>query len=142
VEVLAKPVLLDRRLQVAVGRRDEADVEWHLLLAADRTDGPLLERTEELRLERERQVTDLVEQERPAVRLDEQTRVRAPGVGEGAARVAEQLALEERLRHRSAVHADERAAAAAALAMERARDDFLAGPALARHEHRRVSVGA
>jgi hypothetical protein len=60
VEVLAKGALVDRALEVAVGRRDEADVEPDLALAADRPDLALLEGAQELRLERERQLADLV----------------------------------------------------------------------------------
>jgi hypothetical protein len=63
VEVLAETPLRDGRLEVAIGRRDEADVEWNLGAAADRPHGALLQGAEELRLESERQVADLVEEE-------------------------------------------------------------------------------
>ena len=47
-------------------------------------------------------------------------------VGEGAARVAEELALEQRLGHRRAVDGDERPRGAAAALVDRARDELLA----------------
>ena len=75
-EILAEAPLLDRRVEVAVGGGDDAHVERHLVVAADGPDAALLERAQQLRLERERQVADLVEEERAAVRLDEQARAR------------------------------------------------------------------
>ena len=54
------------------------------------------------------------------------------------ARVAEQLALEQRLGQRRAVDRDERPARAPPLLVQRARDQLLAGAALARDQHRRV----
>ena len=54
VEILPEAALLNRRLEVAVRGGHETDVERDLLVAADRAHGPLLQRTEELRLQRER----------------------------------------------------------------------------------------
>ena len=65
----------------------------------------LLERAQELGLQRERHLADLVEEERAAVGLLEEARRALLGVGERAAHVAEQLALEQRLGHRRAVDA-------------------------------------
>ena len=70
---------------------------------ADALEAPLLEHAQELRLDRERQLADLVEEERAAVRRLERARLRRDGAGERAALVAEQLALEEVLRDRRAV---------------------------------------
>ena len=59
-------------------------------------------------------------------------------VGERALRVTEQLALEQRLGHRRAVDRDERPVLAPRPLVDRARDDLLAGAALAGDQHRRV----
>ena len=76
------------------------DVEGHLARAADGADHALLQRAQELGLQAERHLADLVEEERAARRLDEEARAARLRVGEGAAHVAEQLALEQRLGHR------------------------------------------
>ena len=55
--------------------------------------------------------------------------------------VPEQLALQQGLRDRRAVHRDEGLAAAGRLGVDRAREDFLAGAALARQQHRRLEAG-
>src|SRR5262249_60654453 len=57
-----------------------------------------------------------------------------------ALRVTEQFALEQRLGHRRAVDRDERAVLALALVVDRARDDFLAGTALAGDQHGRIGA--
>src|SRR5262249_24161804 len=54
---------------------------------------------------------------------------------EGAARVAEELALEDRLWHRAADERDERPSTPRALIVKRARDELFTGAGLARDEH-------
>ena len=71
----------------------------------------------------------------PPVRAVEQSRLRALGVGERTLRVPEQLALQQRLGHRRAVDGHEGPAATVAPLVDRARDDLLAGAALAGDEH-------
>ena len=61
-------------------------------------------------------------------------------VGERAARVAEELALEERVGNGRAVDRDEGAVLAAAAHVDRAGDELLAGAALAVDEHRGVAL--
>ena len=60
----------------------------------------------------------------------------AGGPGEGALLVAEQLALQQRLRQRRAVHLDQRLLCARRQAVDRLRHHLLAGAALARDQHR------
>ena len=79
-------------------------------VSADRPDGALLERAQELGLHPGRHLADLVEEERPARGLQEEPSPRLAGVGEGALHVTEKLALEELLGHRRAVDRDERPA--------------------------------
>jgi hypothetical protein len=57
------------------------------------------------------------------------------GAREGPALVAEELGLEQRLRQRRAVDADERAGVARALVVDEVRDALLPGAALAGDEH-------
>ena len=67
VEVLAEAARLDLLLEVAVGRGDDADVDRLGLGVADAEDDPLLQRAQELHLQRERHLADLVEEQRAAV---------------------------------------------------------------------------
>src|SRR6202012_3314360 len=91
----------------------------------------------QLGLDLERQLADLVEEDRAAARGDEQARLGGLGVGERALVVAEQLALEQLGRDRRAVDRDERPAGALAGGVDRARHQLLAGAALAGDQDRR-----
>ena len=97
-----------------MGRGDHADVDGVGPVAADRTHLAELQHAQELRLQAEGHVADLVEQERPAVRLRQQAPARLDGAGERAAHVAEHLRLEELVRDGGGVHRDERPARAGA----------------------------
>src|SRR5205085_877089 len=130
-EVLAELLLAHRLLEAPVRRRDDAHVERDLLLAADATDRPTLERAEELRLRVERELAELVEEDGPAVRAFEGALMRGVGAGERAALVTEELALDQRRRDRAAVDDDVRAVLARALLVHRAREHLLAGARLA-----------
>ena len=66
VEVLAEAAPLDLVVEVLVRGADEADVDGARARLADPADLLLLEDAEELGLEGERQVADLVEEERAA----------------------------------------------------------------------------
>src|SRR5690606_17305565 len=90
----------------------------------------------QLALRADRQLADLVEEDDAAVGDLEQAALGGLGVGEGAALVAEQLALDELLGERRAVDRDERARAARAARVDGARDDVLAGAALAEEQDR------
>ena len=77
------------------------------LRRADAPDLALLERAQQLRLQVERQLAELVEEQRAAVGLLEQAGARHHRAGEAALLVAEQLALDQVRRHRAAVEHDE-----------------------------------
>src|SRR5690606_34910941 len=124
-------------LEVLMGRGDHAHVDRAALVGADRPHLALLHDAQQLRLQRRGHVADLVEEQRTAARLDEQTRARGGRAGERAARVAEQLALEQRLGQRRAVDREERTLATRPGLVERARDELLAAAALAADQHRR-----
>ena len=75
----------------------------------------------------------------PPVRLAEAPGARGHRAGEGAALVAEELALEQLARDRGGVDGDEGRVGARARRVDRARHQLLAGPALAGDQHRHVA---
>src|SRR5208337_5248332 len=85
-----------------------------------------LEDAQELRLDVERELTDLVQEHRPVVRQLEGPLPGAHRARVRAALVAKELALDERVAHRPAVHDDERAFRARAQLVDRSREDVLA----------------
>ena len=89
-------------------RGDDAHVDLDVTRVAEAPDLLLLEGAQELHLQVERQLADLVEEQRPAAGLLEEPAPICGGVGERALLVPEQLALEEVLGDGAAVDGDER----------------------------------
>src|SRR5881397_2197490 len=81
------------------------------------------------------QLADLVEKQRPRVRVLEDARSIADGAGERAARVPEQLGLHQIVGQRRAVQRAEWLVTPRSTAMNRAGDELLAASALAVDEH-------
>ena len=110
VEVLAELARGHGRLQVAVGRRDDAHLDLQRLLAAHARELARLQHPQHLGLGRAAtHVADLVEEDRPAVGHLEEAALARGGPREGAALVAEQLRLDQLRRDGGAVHLDEAA---------------------------------
>src|SRR4051812_4578272 len=138
VEILAEPALPDLGGEVAVRGGDDAHVDRDRLVAAHALQIALLQHAQELRLDEGRDLADLVEKERAAMRLLEAAHASLVGAGERALLVAEHLALEERLRHRRAVERDQRSLGAWAQGVDGAGELALARTALSRDEDRRT----
>ena len=98
----------------------------------------VLEEAQQLDLHVRRNLGDLVEEHGAALGDLDLPLARAVGVGEGAALVAEQLALDQRLGNRPAVDRHERPVTALAGGVNRVRHQLLAGAVLAHHQHGRV----
>ena len=138
IEVFAKPAALHFLLEVAVGGGDQADVDGAGALCADAFEIALLQHPQQLALQFERNFADLVEKQRAAVGEFEPADAVAHRAGEGAADMAEELALEQFARDRRAIDPDQRPVAAAARLVDGARDQFLAGAGFAcDHDGRR-----
>ena len=130
----------DALLEIDVGRGDDAHVDAGRPRFADRQDLPLLEEAQELRLDVERQVADLVEEDRAAGRGADDARLIGDRAGEAAAPVPEQLAVGQLARRAGAVVGEEHRFAARRAGVDRARDQILAGAALAGDQHRQVAA--
>ena len=89
VEILAERTVLDAGHEIAMGRRDQAHVEWDLLVPAQRAHGPRFECAQELGLHLEGHLPDLVEKERAVVGLHKEPFAVGARIGEGAADVTE-----------------------------------------------------
>jgi hypothetical protein len=138
VEVVAKAARPHLGGEVPIGRGDDPDVDPPGSLLADPRELAVLEHAQQLALERERDLADLVEEERTAVGSLETADAVLLRAGEGAPHVPEELALEEVLRDRRAVDADERPLGAPAVRVDAPGDELLPRPGLAEDEHRGV----
>ena len=136
-QILAEPPVLHHLPQVDVGRGDDADVDLDRLHAAEAHELALLDHAQQLGLRLERDVADLVEEDAALVGEVEQPLLRVDGAGERALDVAEQRRLEQIGRQVAGVDGDERALRARRVGVDRARDQLLAGAALALNQDRR-----
>src|SRR5207245_10065731 len=93
--------------EVLVGSGDDPRVHPDGSAFPHPADLPFLEHAQELTLDASADVSDLVEEERPAGRLLEQPAARPGCSGEAAARMPEPLALEHPFRDGAAVDGDE-----------------------------------
>jgi hypothetical protein len=118
-----------------VSRGDDPEIDADRLGGADRADFAFLQDPEQRDLRLRRQLGDLVEEQGATVGAADQAVAIVLGAREGAAPVAEQLALDQGAGQGAAVDGDEAAAAARAL-VDRARHQLLAGAGLAAHQHR------
>ncbi len=118
--------------------RDDAHVGADRLAAADGGELAFLQHPQQARLRVGWHVADLVEEQRAAGGLLEAALAAIGRPGEGAALVAEQLALDQLARDRRHVDRHERARAPPAVVVQGARDQFLAGAALAVDHHRQI----
>ena len=91
-----------------VGGRDDAHVHGARRVLAHAPHLALLQHAQQLGLRARRQLGHLVEEQRAAVGVLEQPGARADGAGEGAARVTEQLGLDQVVGQRGAVDGDNR----------------------------------
>src|SRR6185295_20289020 len=91
VQVLAELLRRNRGLQLLVGGGDDAHVDVQRLRTADTLESFLFERAQDLRLKAERQIADLVQEQRSAMRQLEASRLPCGCAREGAFLMAEQL---------------------------------------------------
>ncbi len=98
----------------------------------------LLNHAQQLALEGWGNVADLVEQDGPAVGEREPPLAAAVGAGEGAALMTEQLAFQQRLRKRRAIHLDEGVLHAWRVIVDELGENLLAHAALATQQDRQV----
>ena len=142
VEVAAEPAQGDGVFEPRVGAGDDAAVRGELLRSAQPAKRAVLENAEQLRLQVERELMHLVEEERPGARVLEESRLPLHGAGERAALVSEQLRLEQVLGDRRAVDGDEGLGGGRTRRMHAAREELLAGSGFALDEDGRVRTGS
>jgi hypothetical protein len=126
--------------QIAVRRRDDADLDVDRSLTANADDLAILHHTEKTHLRRGRQVTHFVEEQRAAIGLLEPALSTGHGPGERSRFVAEQLRVDQFRRNRAAVHAPEGSAAKWRLFVNSSGNNLFAGSGFSKEEHRGAAL--
>ena len=138
VQVFAELTFGHPLLEVRVGRGEHPDVHRLRTCLADRHDLGLLEESKQLRLDVERQVADLIEEQRASDRRADQSLLIGDRAGEAAAAMPEQLTVGQIARRRRAVVGEEHRGASWRADVNRARDEVLAGAAFPGDQHGQV----
>src|SRR4051794_3252293 len=137
-KVLEEAARLHLGREILVAGGDDPRVHLHRRGLADPADLALLEHAQELSLDAGTDVADLVQEQGSEARLLEQPAAGPGRAGERPARMTEQLALQDAFGDRAAIHRYEWSLRSARRAVDRARDELLAGARLADHQHGRV----
>ena len=141
VEVGPERALLHGLAQVAVAGGDHTRARHAARGLADALVLAVLQHAQQLGLQLERQLADLVEEQRAVARVLEIARARGRGAGESALGVAEQRRLDQRRRDCRAVEREVGLVRACRQAVQAARHQFLAAAGLAFDQHRERRVG-
>ena len=131
VEILPELLRRHQRAQVAIGRRDDTHVDPPLTGAANPAHRVIIQHAQQARLQLQRQLANLVQEQDAALRAFEGTRVIRVRAGEGTSLVTEQLALDQIGRNGAAIKHHERRTRAGADAVNEMRENILAGARLA-----------
>ncbi len=126
VEIESKLPFVDFGTKVAVGRRNDANVDVDIVSSAHTTEAAALQRTEKVGLQLGRKLTDFVQEDRSAVCTLERADVTTVRSRKRSFFVTEQLAGDEVRRHRCAVDRDEGLVGALAGRVQGPRNEFLA----------------
>src|SRR5262249_5635051 len=138
VQIVTEAAPFDHPAEVPVRGGDQTDVDVDRPCPTETLELVLLQHAEELRLQLERDLAHLVEEERATVSELEPSDPLGDRAGERPPLVAEQLALEQARRDGGAVDLDEGPVAAPARIVDGAGDQFLSRAGLAQEEHGRV----
>ena len=126
VKILAETAAVDTLLELAVGRRNDAYVDRFLTGATDLAHPLFLDGPQQFDLHGQRQVSDLVEEQRSAVGGLKEAFTFAVGASERAFAIAEKFAFHQVFRDGPAVDRNEGRGLPGALLVDQAGCQFLA----------------
>src|SRR5229473_8284203 len=118
-EIFAEFSFFHELMQITVGRRDHAHVELDSPAPTETAMLFFLQGAQQLGLKTERQLSDLVEKQRPAIGHLHKTGLRRHRPGEGSFLVAKKLGFEQVLRQCGTIDCDESMHRTTAVRMDR-----------------------
>ena len=136
-QIQAETTGFDLAPEVAIRRRHNPHVHAPRQRLAESPQLAFLNHAQHLGLSAWGELAHLVEKQRPAVRLLEDTGALRHGASEGSAAVAEELGFNQVVRQRRAVERAKRFVAPSAAAVDGARDELFSAAALAVDEDRK-----
>ena len=141
VEVFAEAAFANEEIERPVGGRNQPEVHVDGAVAAQSFEAAFFEHPQQLGLRDQRQIANLVQQERAAVGQLESAGLAVVGAGERALLVAEDLRLEQRVGQRGAVDRLEAFLSASGQLVNHLRDELFARAGRAENQHRDIRLG-
>ena len=140
-QVLSEQASLDHALQITVRRADYVQVGRDRLIGTELQYLALGENAQQPGLQLHRHVADLIEEQRAAAGLQYLAlRALGPRAGEGAVRVAEQLAFDQTLGDGRAVDRHERPVPPIAVRVDRLGERLLPGPGFTQEQDGNAAI--
>ena len=127
IKVFAEPSVPHKSLQVHICSANQADINGNWLRAAHTGNRPVLDSTEQLGLQMQRNISDLVQEQSTALRKLKLACMVCMGIGESPFYMTEQLTFKKRFCDSSGVYCHHRLTTPEAASMNLPRKDILAG---------------
>ncbi len=140
-QVLAEPILAHRLTEVAIGGRNQSDIDLQSSAAAQSLEGAILQNPQQFGLQLERQLADLVEKQRAAIGDLEPSALPSHRARVRTFLATEQLAFDQRSGQRRAVDPDQQPVSPLAGLMHRFGEQLFARARLARQQDRGIGGG-
>ncbi len=141
IEVGAKAPFHHLLAQIAVGGRQHPHIDPQAAVITDTLNIAILQDAQQLRLQRQRQLADFVEEQRAVIGHLKFAAAVADSPGKRPFHVTEQLALRHALRQRRAVEVHQRVSRTRRSLMHRLRHQLLTGPRFAADQHVQIRGG-
>ncbi len=122
-------------MQIAIGRRDNANIHGDFFFSTEPANNPRLDRPQQLDLNITRHLGNFVEENRAAIRHLERARFLVGRSGEGALLVTKELVLQNVFRKCGAIESEERTLRAIALCVKRARNELFSCSGFSENEN-------
>jgi hypothetical protein len=135
IQICAKTLGSDGFGQVVTGGRNDADIGVDGPGGTEALERPLLEHAQELQLNPRADIANLMQEERPLIRVFEATNASGLSPWEGAPLVAKELAFQGSFGQRGAVHRDQGLVTARAVSVNGGRQQSLASSGLSHNQH-------
>ena len=141
VQILAETSLPNQLLQVHIRSTDEPDIHRNGLGAAHPYHTPVLDHTQQLRLQVQRNIADLIKEQCPAIGLFELAHMVRVGIGEGALHMTEEFTFKQRLSDGASINGHHRLLTPEAVGVDLPCQHILTGAVLTGDEHCSICRG-
>ena len=138
IQILTKFALLNSRTKILIRSGNQTHIDRNLLVAAYRTHLTFLQRPQQLHLHRIRQITDLIQEDRTAIRRHKSTCLMINRTRERALHMAKELRSSQIFWNGSAIYRYKRSLGSTTLRMNASGNILFSRTTGSCHQHRHI----